>query len=192
MADMVPVHADINNPKRLVVFNKNGDVIGWLGTINDNEIELTAVGLNDPTKLRFAIHRNVVESNLGGISFNRSRDDGQHDEDALIMGRLTANKKGGAVFIAVRPQNGNNDEDVREVFYIDSGVAYFRVPVVAPNLGWGGVPSRFKSDNGRYVYNVQGDPTPEFPHGRIVQYDTHGNADESTWTAVAILRPESL
>ena len=56
----------------------------------------------------------------------------------------------------------------------------------------GGVPSRFQSDDGRYIYNVQGDPTPEFPSGRIVQYDTRGGADGQTVTPVAILRPEAI
>jgi len=70
----------------------------------------------------------------------------------------------------------------------------FHVPVnTAPAPG--PVPirvSRFYSDDGHYVYNVQGDPTEEFPSGRIVQYATHGTADESQWEAVAILRPELL
>lgn len=113
---------------RIVEFIKNGVLQGWFGTLNDNELELNST-IGDPTKLRLAVHESQVESNLGGISFNRSRDDGQHHEDALIMGRLTANKQGGAVFVAVRPQHGNNDEDVREVAYFDDGVALFRVPV---------------------------------------------------------------
>ena len=51
---------------------------------------------------------------------------------------------------------------------------------------------RLATGNGQYVYNVQPDPTEEFPFGRIVQYATHGSADETTWTPVAILRPEPL
>ena len=53
-------------------------------------------------------------------------------------------------------------------------------------------PRGFRSDDGRYVYNVQGDPTPEFPNGRIVQYNRNGSDDPAQWTAVAILRPELL
>lgn len=193
MGETVPVAADIDHPKRLVVFDKNGAIVGWLGTINDNEIELNTT-MNDPVKVRLAINEGVVESNLGAISWNRSRNDGQHHEDALIGGRLTANKQGGAVAIAVRPQHGNNNENVREVFYIDDGVAIFRVPIQAPGLG-GASPvkvSRFYSDNGRYCYNVQGDPTPEYPSGRIVQYDTHDLDDETQWTPVAIVKPDLL
>ena len=52
--------------------------------------------------------------------------------------------------------------------------------------GGGGIPSAFQSDDGRYLYNVQGDPTPEYPYGRIVQYR------RSDMKAVAILRPEAL
>ena len=48
------------------------------------------------------------------------------------------------------------------------------------------LPSMFQSDDGRYRYNVQGDPTPEYPFGRIVQYEA------ATMAPVAILRPEVL
>ena len=52
--------------------------------------------------------------------------------------------------------------------------------------GGGGMPSSFTSDHRRYIYNVQDDPTDEYPHGRIVQYR------RSDMKAVAILRPEAL
>ena len=39
--------------------------------------------------------------------------------------------------------------------------------------------TRFYSDDRRYCFNVQGDGG-----GKIVQYDTHGSADETTWTPV--------
>ena len=55
-------------------------------------------------------------------------------------------------------------------------------------------PKGFTSDDGRYLYNVQGDPTPEYPHGRIVQYDTRHPEFTSnpSAAAVAILKPEPL
>ena len=180
MSEMVPVIADINNQKRLVVFDKDGNVVGWLGTINDNEIELSTT-MRDPVKLRLSIHENKVESNLGAISWNRLRDDGQHHQDAELMGRLTANKKGGAVYIAVRPQNGNDHEDVQEVAYFDSGAVIFRAPIQAPNFPPPDKKvSRFYTDGGKFCINWQDDTGQ--PAG--IAYDTHGSLDEATWTAV--------
>lgn len=78
------------------------------------------------------------------------------------------------------PGRGWDDPDYERVFAIrhDGGVFY--------KGGGGGMPSAFRSDDGRYLYNVQGDPTPEYPYGRIVQYRL------SDMKAVAILRPEAL
>lgn len=151
---------------RILDFIKNGNLLGWFGTINDNELELNST-MRDPVKFRMAIHRNLVEHNLGGWSWNTSRDDGQHDEHALIQGRLTADKRGGAIGFYTRPANGNNDEDVREVLYLDNNVAYFRVPIVAPSLGVvGGVSSFLRSPNGRFEMEIQDD-------GNVVVYDEH-------------------
>jgi hypothetical protein len=150
---------------RFYEFYKDGNLAGWWGTINDNEMELNTT-MPDPAKIRIAIHENKVESNLGGISFNRSRDDGQHHEDALIQARLTADRKGGAIAFYVRPANGNNDEDVREVLYLDRGVAHFHVPISAPNVGGGGVSSFLRSPNGRFEMEIQDD-------GNVVVYDEH-------------------
>ncbi len=55
--------------------------------------------------------------------------------------------------------------------------------------GGGGLPRAVDSDDVRYFYNVQGDATPDFPYGRIVQY--RREADGSL-TPVAILRPERI
>lgn len=64
-------------------------------------------------------------------------------------------------------------------------------------MNFGGTPppgrvTRFYSGDGRYGYNVQSDQTPEYPHGKIVQYDTHGTTDETQWAAVGLIRPETL
>ena len=154
---------------------------GWIGTIADNEIEIVST-ISDPPKVRLAVEEALVESNLGSVSFNTRRPDGTHDEHGYIMGRLTADKQAGACYIALRPVG---QEACREVLYMDPTQAIFRVPISAPNLS---APAMFRSDDGRYVYNVQGDPTPEYPHGRIVQYDTV----TLPWTAVAILKPTAL
>lgn len=153
---------------------------GWIGTYDDNEIEIVST-IPDPPKVRLAVQADQVESNLGGVSFNVRRADGRHEEYGYVMGRLTADRQAGAVYIALRHPA---EQQSREVVYIDPSVALFRVPLSAPNM----IQSQFRSDDGRYVYNVQGDPTPEFPHGRIVQYDTA----TTPWTPVAIIRPEAL
>lgn len=67
---------------------------------------------------------------------------------------------------------------------------------VSPSIGTGPVgaePRKFTSDNGRYAFNVQGDAVlPDFPHGRIVQYDKNGSENPADWTAVAYLKPTPL
>lgn len=102
-------------------------VSGFVGPTGDNEVEVVSTK-PDPPKIRLAVESDKVESNLGSISFNTRRVDGSgtHDEMAYVMGRLTADKKGGAVYIAAAPAKGAN---CQEVFYIDNGTAIFRVPV---------------------------------------------------------------
>lgn len=60
---------------------------------------------------------------------------------------------------------------------------------VSPLLGGSRAPQarRFYSDDGAYCFNVQGDGG-----GKIVQYATHGSADETTWTAIGQFRLPGL
>ena len=44
----------------------------------------------------------------------------------------------------------------------------------------GGLPTAFRSDNGQYHFQVQGDEG-----GKLVQYDRHGSENPVDWTAVA-------
>jgi hypothetical protein len=161
---------------------------GWVESYDDNELAIVST-IKDPPKIRLAVDADKVESNLGAVSFNLRRSDGRHEEYAVVMGRLTADRRGGALYLAVRPPG---DESVREIAYFDSGAVVFRAPISAPNLSGSSRPSGFTSDDGAYIYNVQGDPTPQFPHGRIVQYRRNGSDDPVNWTPVAILRPEPL
>lgn len=48
--------------------------------------------------------------------------------------------------------------------------------------------SRFYSDHGRFCFNVQDDQ----PEPKIIVYDTHSSADESTWTAVGQMKQVPL
>ena len=157
---------------------------GWIGTLGDNEIEIVSTK-RDPPKVRQSVVADRVESNLGSVCFNLRRTadpaDERQDEMAYVMGRLTADKQQGALYVALAPSVGQH---CREVLYLDPNRAIFRVPVTAPNLGGAAAyPARFASDDGRYVFIVQGDDG-----GKIVQYDRHGTDDESQWTAVAQFR----
>ena len=130
---------------------------GFFATIGDNETTIVST-VPDPPKLRLAVDADKVESNLGALSFNTRRVDGSEtqDERGLVMGRLTANTLGGAVYIAVSP---SQHAAVREVFYIDNGAAIFRVPVQAPNLRG----DALVSSNGKFATLQQND-------GNLVTY----------------------
>lgn len=131
---------------------------GWLGTIGDNEIEVVST-MKDPPKIRMAVVADKVESNLGSFCFNLRRtaepDDDRHDELGYIMGRLTANKRQGALYVALAPKIG---QSCREVLYVDPGAAIFRVPVQAPNLGSVTTPpNELRHPNGIHWLVLQGD-----------------------------------
>ena len=162
---------------------------GGIFLYGDNEVKFVT-GIGDPVKIGIVVPDNLIgpgSLNLGGVSFGTLRTDGSDKADELIFIKGVVDGISGAVAISLYdPASGG----VKEVVNINRERAFFAMPIHAPNMGGGN--ARFRSDDGRYVYNVQGDATPDFPHGRIVQYDTHGSADETTWTAVAIIRPEKL
>ena len=141
-------------------------LFGWIGTIFDNEIEIVSTKA-DPPKIRLAVEADQVESNLGAVSYNLRRPDGNHEEYGLMMGRLTADHQAGAVYVATRPRG---QQDVREVFYIDNDIAIFRAPVVAD----------LTSDNGRFRLIVQND-------GNLVLYE----GDQPLWASNTV-RPQSF
>jgi len=124
------------------------------------------------------------------------RDGGGVDEICTLQGKLDERYPrealvGQFTFWVRGP--GQSESGTHLATFSHDGIE-FHVPVnTAPAPG--PVPirvSRFYSDDGAYVYNVQGDPTPEFPSGRIVQYATHGSPDPAQWTPVAILKPTAL
>ncbi len=145
---------------------------GWLGTYDDNEIEIVST-ISDPPKVRLAVDSNKIESNLGAVTFNIRRPDGRHEEYGYVMGRLTADRQEGAVYIGVR---GRNDSQSREVLYIDPNQAIFRVPVTAPGLG-GGIGGRvaLRSHHGYYIC-VE-------PDGRLVANRT----DAGPWETLEVV-----
>ena len=92
----------------------------------------------------------------------------------------------------MRPGSAGNDADEVRLFRFALDGIEFAAPLKGVNSVPIGPIRQFRSDDDRYVYNVQGDPTPEYPSGRIVQYDRHGSDDPAQWKAVAILKPEPL
>lgn len=179
---------------------------GQIKPVGQNEVALDS-HVDDPPKFRLGVKR-LLESwgrSLGAFSGDLVHQNGSREEMVLVQlketedaqGRTT---RGGELYVGLkRPGTESKDDAMIDVLVanVEQGF-HFRLPVYAPNLtGETPLPqsarvSRFWSDDGRYVYNVQGDATPEFPHGRIVQYATNGTTDESQWTPVAIIRPEKL
>ena len=148
---------------------------GEFRAFDDNETLHRSL-IADPCKDRYSVKQELVESNLGAHSFNIERPSGELDEMVLSGARLLPDGSG-AFFVAIADAQG---QPVREILVAS------RHGLSGPAAAGSG--SGFRSDDGRYFYNVQGDATPEFPRGRIVQYDT----TVTPWTAVAIIRPETL
>ena len=157
---------------------------GDFGNYDDNEVRVRS-SIRDPVKVRLSVDESQVESNLGGVSFNKTRSDNRDEEQALIMGRM--NGGSGAIYMATRRQG---DQPSQERFYIDHTRALFHVPIFAPNLPSQGVEtSRFYStyvnpvtgETTRLCFNPQADPDS---YGDIVVYDTKNTTDESQWVAV--------
>lgn len=168
-----------------------------------NEMSIIST-VPDPPGIRLASpmmqDSNGQPSNsLGKISFNRLRSDGVQEEVIIIQGKVAGDRFGedtliGELRVDVR---GPGDNDAAMFPLLQGFFDKLVVHVPVEFLKGGNVPiseaqeakvSRFYSDDGRYGYNVQGDPTPEYPHGRIVQYDITG----PEWRPVAILKPVKL
>ena len=139
---------------------------GEFRAFDDNETLHRSL-IADPCKDRYSVKQELVESNLGSISFNIERPSGELDEMGLIGVRLLPDGSG-AFFVAIADAQG---QPVREILVASrhglSGPAAGRV-------------TRFYTDGGKFCVNWQDDSGQ--PVG--VVYDTHGSADESTWTAV--------
>ena len=141
----------------------------------------------DPCKLRFG---SWTEDIFGWISGDRLVGDKEKPTRREKLGiKLGLDPGDRNVFsVSLQRPNTTDDANMNRVVEMYHDQIKFLVPVVGATIT-APTPSRFRSDDGRYVYNVQGDPTADYPYGRIVQYDTKGTTDESKWTAVAILKP---
>jgi len=147
---------------------------GWLETYDDNEIAIVST-IPDPPKVRLAVEAGMVESNLGAVSFNLRRADGRHEEYGYVMGRLTADKQEGALYIGLRPRG---EQSCREVLYLDPSGAHFRVPIVAPGLGItvppAAAPNELVSPSGTHRLSLQDD-------GNFVVYRMESSGGKPVW-----------
>ena len=91
-------------------------------------------------------------------------------------------------FWSKKAGNSWEDADYERVFAIrHDGVVFYK-----GGASTSGRVTRFFSDNGKFCYNVQGDPASG-PAGRIVVYDTNNNhPDENTWRAVGLITPTPI
>jgi hypothetical protein len=157
---------------------------GRFGPYDLNETDLSSTVV-DPPKHRLAVDEDQGESNLGAVSFNTRRSTGRHDEHAYLMGRLTADRRGGAIYLGCRPPG---EQNVREVLYIDNNGARFNVPIIGAQSQR---VTRFYTDDGRFCFHAQG-PASGQPNGALIKYDTHHSLDEQSWTPMAIIRGEAI
>lgn len=133
---------------------------GKVITYDDNEVAIVSE-IADPPKLRFGVRDTLVESNLGMLSCNTVRVDGEQDEWATIGARLTNNRSEGAIALCVRPQGR---EDVIEAVLITPRGVYFNVPLIGATQKT----DTLYSGNGKYKLVMQGD-------GNIVAYRADGS-----------------
>lgn len=82
-----------------------------------------------------------------------------------------------ALFLTENTEDSFDDAMAPVAIFTRSGIR-FLVPVYGMNQSVAPKVTRFYADNGKYCFNVQGDTD-----GQIIRYDTHGSADETTWTA---------
>lgn len=157
---------------------------GHIGAYDLNEQEIVSRA-GDPVKVRGAVYEDVVETNLAAFSGNTKRRGGdeKHDEYGLVMiqRRGPEGAREGAVSIEVRPRD---DQNVRQVFYVDNNLCRISVPVELPLVRV----TRFYTDGGKFCFNFQDDTGK--PDG--VVYATQGSADESIWKAVGRVRIDPL
>ena len=142
---------------------------GALEAYDDNEINLRS-DIKDPGKYRTSVDDGKVESNLGSVSHNTRRPNGELDERVQYGGRLLGDGTP-AFFVALAINKG---DPVSEHLVISrhglSGPA-------APSSVGAAQSGRFVHEGGRFVTTYQGD-------GHVVTRDTHGTADEAQWEPV--------
>jgi acylphosphatase len=141
-------------------------VKGWVGAYDNNEVEIVATD-DDPSALRGGKRWKKGQGwNLFKLSGNVVRDDGRHEEYALIRFRLAPNETDGAIEIVVRRGN-----DEVPALYIDPTGVHCLMNLFAPNIsGAGGTFLK----NGPWELHLQGD-------ANLVLYDTRTQPWKVLW-----------
>lgn len=139
----------------------------------DNEVRIRTTK-RDPVKLRLAIPRDLLEGNVGAVSFDLLDGD-RSDEIAQVGCRVDALGRA-TVYVSLKLPGAS---EVTEVIHVDPDRAFFAIPIEAPNVG---VRTHNRLESERYLYQVQDDP-PHLPYGSIIVYD------KQTGQPVAQLKP---
>lgn len=155
-----------------------------------NEVQIVST-IDDPPGIRLGKLKSAGPGrSLGKLSFNVVRDDGTQEEVVLLQGKRRYDDPDnltGELYVGIN-RGGQGDADMVDVALIHHDGIECRVPITAPGLNGGsGViasTSRFYSDHGKYVFNVQDDQVEPV----IIVYATHGSTDESTWTPIGQMK----
>lgn len=148
---------------------------GYIETFDDNEVTIVST-ISDPVKIRLAIQEDQVEANLGFLSFNTVRSDGEQDEWAAIGPRLITRPDGSRFCAIAVCARGPESEHVQEVLLIAPHGVWFNVPLRgdgAPTPDDGTVAM---SKDGRFWTVQQSD-------GNLVIYQLAVPFDKGTGTA---------
>ena len=149
---------------------------GVLEPYDDNEINLRS-DIKDPGKYRTSVEDNLVESNLGSVSHNTRRANGELDERVQYGGRLLGDGTP-AFFVALGIKKG---DPVSEQLVVS------RHGLSGPAAARSAASGRMYHEGGRFV-TIYGDD------GHVVTYDMHRTSDEPQWNPVwsswhGLLRP---
>lgn len=97
---------------------------GSVESFDANEVAIIS-DIADPSKLRLAIPEDLVESNLGAVSCNTRRVDGEQDERVTFGARSLGDGRW-AFFVSVQYPG---EQQVREVLLATSDGLYANVPI---------------------------------------------------------------
>ena len=166
-----------------------GEVSPNEGAIDQKHPSLVPPEGRDAIKWRFGSWSGL----FGWISGDRltgdERNPTRREKVGIKIGETAGD--GGLVEVYCQRPNTTEDRDMIRVMTLTSGFVEFHVPIrdfvaAAPRV------TRLVTDNGRYVWNIQGDSDADSPFGAMVIYDTWVGGvpvDESRWRAVAVVNP---
>lgn len=103
---------------------------GSVESFDDNEVTIISE-IADPPKLRLAVPDDLVEANIGAISCNTRRANGEQDEYVTFGARALSDGRW-AFFVAVRYPG---EQDVREVLLATSDGIYGNEPFKGSGSG---------------------------------------------------------